>query len=54
MIIIINKNTTKKELKEKIRQLKSTKLFDAKRFAGKISWGEDALKFQKRLRNEWE
>lgn len=54
MIIVINKNTSKKEIKEKLKKLKSTKVFDAKKFAGKIKWGEDALVFQKRLRNEWE
>ena len=54
MIFIINKNTSIKEIKEKLKLLKSTKIFDAEKFAGKISWGEDALTFQKRLRNEWE
>ena len=54
MVIIINKNTSKEELIEKLKQFKSTKIFDAAKFAGKISWGEDDLKFQKRLRNDWE
>lgn len=52
MIIIINKSTSEKEIKEKLKQLRSTKLFDAKKFAGKINWEEDAMNFQKRLRNE--
>ncbi len=54
MVIVISKNISKKELNQKIKQIKSSKLFDAKKFAGKINWGEDALKFQKRIRDEWE
>mgnify|MGYP001013631684 CR=1 FL=1 len=53
MVIVIRQNTTKKEMQQKIRSIKSSKLFDPKKFAGKINWGEDALKFQKRLRDEW-
>lgn len=54
MVIVIPKNITRKELQQKMKQIKSSKLFDAKKFAGKIKWGEDALKFQKRMRDEWQ
>ncbi len=53
MVIVIRQNTTKKEIQQKIKSLKSSKLFDAKKFAGRINWGEDALKFQKEMRDEW-
>lgn len=54
MVIVIKKETTKKELHEKMKQIKSSKVFDAKRFAGKVKWGEDPEAFQKRLRDEWQ
>ena len=38
-----------KVMQQKIRSIKSSKLFDAKKFAGKINWGEDALKYDKRV-----
>ena len=42
------------ELNKQIAKLKPQKTFDAKQFVGKVKWGEDALEYQKRLRNEWD
>lgn len=54
MVIVIDKNTSKKELERKLKEIGATKVLDAKKFAGKINWGEDALRFQKRMRDEWQ
>ena len=43
----------KKKLNEVLRKIKLTKKLHAKRHLGKVLWGEDALAFQKRLRDEW-
>ncbi|GHT09342.1 hypothetical protein AGMMS49525_18380 [Bacteroidia bacterium] len=40
-------------LKKDLADFKPVKVFDAKKFAGKIDWKEDPLEYQKRLRNEW-
>ncbi len=57
MVTTIKKTTKRKEAKkllENIKPLKSDRNFKASQFCGKIKFGEDALKIQKRLRNEWE
>ena len=54
MRIIINKDTDFQEVDKLLSNLKSRKAFKSKKFLGKIKWGEDALAYQKRLRNEWE
>jgi hypothetical protein len=53
MSIQLNKKATIKELDEALLKLKSGKLFIAKKHVGKVKWGEDALKFQRRIRDEW-
>jgi len=54
MHISFNSTTSLNELNKRITKLKPQKLFDAKQFVGKIKWSEDALEYQKRLRNEWD
>jgi len=44
----------KKELNEALKKIKRTKKLDAKRHLGKVKWGEDALEYQKRLRDGWD
>lgn len=54
MILTIKKGMEKKKLNEALSKIKYSKKFDAKRHLGKVKWGEDALDFQKRLRDEWD
>ncbi len=54
MVVIVKKGMDKKKLNEALRKIKHTKILKAKRHLGKVSWGEDALKYQKRLRDEWD
>jgi len=56
MVTIIKKTAKRKEVKkllDNIKPAKSDKVFKASQFCGKIKFEEDALKIQKRLRNEW-
>ena len=54
MLITIKKNTDIQEVDRVLSNLQPRKVFKAKKFLGKIKWGEDALIYQKRLRNEWD
>ena len=54
MVIRINKDTDFQEIDKQLSNLKSRKTFRSKKFVGKIKWGEDGLKYQKRMRNEWD
>jgi len=53
MVITIKKDTNNQEIDELLLNLKPRKQFSSKQFLGKIKWGEDALEYQKRIRNEW-
>ncbi|HEY0261733.1 MAG TPA: hypothetical protein VGB95_01815 [Chitinophagales bacterium] len=54
MVLIVKKKYNRKKVNELIKEFKPTKVFDPKKFAGKIMWNEEPLAFQKRLRNEWD
>ena len=54
MVITINKETGYQEISKMLLGLKPRKQFCSKMFLGKIKWGEDALEYQKRIRNEWD
>ena len=54
MIIRINEDTNFQELDKQLSSLRSRKSFRSKDFLGKIKWGEDALEYQKKMRNEWD
>jgi len=54
MIITIKKNTDNKEIDKKLSDLKPRKQFRSKLFLGKIKWGEDALEYRKKIRDEWD
>jgi len=41
-----------KKLSEALRNIKPTKTFSAKKHLGKVKWNEDAVEYQKRLRDE--
>ena len=53
MVLIIEKKHNNQEINELLSEIKPVKIFDAKKFAGKIQWNEDPLTYQKRIRNEW-
>ena len=53
MVIEILKESTKTEIDKSVKKLPRPKGISAKKYAGKIKWGEDSLAFQKRVRNEW-
>lgn len=57
MVLVLKKGASKKEIaaiEKKLFKQKAKPGFDAKKYNGVISLKEDALKIQKRLRNEWE
>ncbi len=54
MVLTINKGTDPAKLNEMLRELKQKKKMVAKRYLGKVKWGEDALAYQKKMRNEWD
>jgi len=54
MLITIKRETGRQEVDKLIESLKPRKAFQSKKFLGKLKWGEDALQYQKRLRNEWD
>jgi hypothetical protein len=53
MVVVIEKKYDKRKINKQIKAIKPTKIFDAKKFAGKIIWNEDPEEYQKRIRNEW-
>ncbi len=53
MVITVKKTTSNEELDKMLSALKPRKFFRSKLFLGKIKWGEDALEYQKRVRDEW-
>jgi hypothetical protein len=53
MVITVKKSSKKQEIEQLLYQLQPRKLFRAKQFAGKLKWSEDALEYQKRIRDEW-
>jgi len=53
MVLIVEKKYNKNKIDKMIKELKPAKVFDPKKFAGKLLWEEDPLTYQKRIRNEW-
>ena len=54
MVITIEKSMKSKDIEKLLQNLKPRKLFHAQRFLGKVKWNEDALAYQKRIRNDWD
>jgi hypothetical protein len=50
----IDKNTSPEEIEKIFLSFKPPKPFKSEMFLGKAKWGKDGLKYQKRIRNEWE
>lgn len=57
MKIIVNKKTSETEIRKAIEEMqkqgKKAKAMDTKLFFGKMTWNEDPLVFQNKLRDEW-
>jgi hypothetical protein len=53
MVVVIEKNSDKQKINELLAKFEPSKVFDAKKFAGKIKWEEDPVTYQKRMRDEW-
>lgn len=54
MLIKPGKKIDKKKIDETLKQISKKKAFDAKSHKNKVKWGEDALEYQKRVRDEWD
>ena len=55
MTITISKTSNFHDVENKLRNFIPTrKIFRSEKFLGKVNWGEDALEYQKRIRNEWD
>ncbi len=54
MTVEITKDMTKDEIEKKLSSLKSQKKFNPYKYLGKVKWNENAIEYQKKLRNEWE
>jgi hypothetical protein len=54
MLITINRRSGIQQADKLLSKLKPQKTFQAQRFLGKVKWGEDALQYQKKLRDEWD
>ena len=39
------------QLKKKLKEKRANKKFNAPKFLGLVKWGEDAVKYQRRLRD---
>jgi len=53
MVITLKKDTKNQEIDKILLSLKPRKQFSSKQFLGKIKWGEDAMEYQKKIRDEW-
>lgn len=56
MVTVLKKGSSRsriKELLEKIGRKKPAKGIDAQKYCGIINFPEDAMAFQKRMRDEW-
>jgi len=49
----VKKIENPKKLSEALRKMKPSKTFHAKKHLEKVKWNEDAVVYQKRLRDEW-
>ncbi|MFM2393211.1 MAG: hypothetical protein RLZZ546_1193 [Bacteroidota bacterium] len=54
MVIIVNSNIKKSDIKKIFSKVKSKNTFKTKNHAGKINLKLDPLEIQKKLRSEWE
>jgi hypothetical protein len=53
MVVVLKSSKDISHVKELMANLNPPKKFDAKKFNGALKTGEDGLKVQQRLRDEW-
>lgn len=53
MLIKTGKKIDKKEIDKTLKKAEKKRVFNSKKHLGKVSWGEDALTYQKKIRDEW-
>lgn len=53
MLIKTGKKIDKKEIDRILKKAEKKKIFNSKNHQGKVPWGEDALEYQKKIRDEW-
>jgi hypothetical protein len=53
MVVKIKKDTNVQEIDRILSSLEPRKRFRSEMFLGKIKWGEDAVEYQKKIRDEW-
>jgi hypothetical protein len=54
MVLVINRQTKKKDLQLVLKRLREGKGFDAAKHCGQVHLKEHPLVIQKRMRDEWE
>jgi hypothetical protein len=54
MVLVLKSRKDIGRVKELLADLNPPKKFDAKKFNGALKMGEDGLKVQQRLRDEWQ
>ena len=54
MVVYITKEMTVEQVDALLKAREENKGLDTKKYCGAIKWEEDGLKFQQRLRDEWE
>ncbi len=52
MTVTIKANATKADIENQLQKLKNKKRFNAKKYLGKLDWGQDPLVYQQELRRE--
>lgn len=52
MTVIIKPNDSKAEIEKQLKKLKPGKGFNTKKYFGKIKWGQDAVEYQRELRED--
>jgi len=52
MKIRITPNATSAQIETELKKLGTRRVFNAKKYAGVMTWGQDALEFQQELRGE--
>ncbi len=53
MTITLKKTATKEEVEQLLKKIKPRKLFNAKKYLGKLKLGIDGVEYQRALRDEW-
>ena len=53
MTMLVTNKMKKEDVNKELTRLAVRKRMPAKKFCGAVKWKEDGLKFQQRMRDEW-